>query len=89
MFFAAYAMVNLLSALIHLSDSYWRNGTGMEIVLQTNYWGKCFALFRDLRLKYPEIMNIIMPAENYITVYSQIIILSLFLWKWGKKIVSI
>jgi hypothetical protein len=85
--FAAFAVVNLLSAFFHLADPYWKNGYGMEIVLQTNYWSKHFSLFRDLRQNYPDIMNVIMPAENYITVYSQIIILPLFIWKWGRKMI--
>jgi hypothetical protein len=89
MFFAGFAIVNLLSALLHFADPYWRSGSGMEIVLQTHYWGKQFTFFRNLRHNYPEIMDIIMPLENYITLFSQFLILPLYIWKLGRKIVLI
>lgn len=40
--FAAYGLINLLSALVHLADPYWFKGYGMEMNLAHSYWGRFY-----------------------------------------------
>jgi len=83
--FAAYGLINLLSALVHLADPYWFKGYGMEINLAHSYMGRFYHVFRELRAQYPEIMEALMPLNTYGVIISQLILIPLYIFKPTRK----
>ena len=83
--FAAYGLINLLSALIHLADPYWLKGYGMEMNLAHSYMGRFYYLFRELRDQHPAIMEAIMPLNTYGVIISQMILIPLYIFRPTRK----
>lgn len=83
--FAAYGLINLLSALIHLADPYWFKGYGMEMNLAHSNMGRFYYLFRELRDHHPAIMEAIMPLNTYGVIISQMTLIPLYIFKPTRK----
>jgi len=83
--FAAYGVINALSALLHLADPYWQSGFAMEINLAHSYWGRFYYFFRYLRINYPELMNFLMPVNNYGVIFSQLFLIPLYIFRPTRK----
>jgi hypothetical protein len=87
--FCSYAVLNFLSALMHLADPYWQQGYGMELVLSHTFWGRFYQAFRDLRHSHQDLANWLMAAINHGVLFSQLLLIPLFLFKPLRKWVSL
>jgi hypothetical protein len=87
--FAAYGVINGLSALLHLADPYWQNGYAMEMNLANSYWGRFYYFFRDLRNNHPALMDALMPINNYGVIVSQLLLIPLYVFKPTRKWLSV
>ncbi len=83
--FAAYGLINGLSALLHMADPYWKSGVAMEINLAHSYWGRFYYFFRELRNNHPALMDLLMPVNNYGVIISQLLLIPLYLFKPTRK----
>ena len=83
--FAAYGVINGLSALLHMADPYWKSGVAMEINLAHSYWGRFYYFFRELRNNHPVLMDLLMPINNYGVIISQLLLIPLYLFKPTRK----
>ena len=87
--FCSYAVLNFLSALMHIADPYWQQGYGMELVLSHAFWGRFYQVFRELRNNYPQLAEVLMVGINHSVLISQILLIPLFLIKPLRKWVAI
>ncbi len=83
--FAAYGIINGLSALLHIADPYWKSGYAMEMNLAHSYWGRFYYFFRDLRNHYPGVMDMVMPLNTYGVIISQLLLIPLYLYRPTRK----
>lgn len=86
---SSYGMLNLLSALKHLADPYWISGDAMEMIFTHPFWGRFFETFRQLRTVHPTVANPVMHVLTWSVLISQLLIIPLYLFKTGRKLLVV
>lgn len=84
--FASYGILNLLSAFAHLKDPYWMSGDAMEMIFSHPFWGRLYATFRNFRAGNPGLAETVMHGWTYAVLFSQLLLIPLYLFKTGRKL---
>lgn len=85
----AYGYINISSAWNHLEDPYWKNGYAMELFFTHPYYGTFFNYFRSIQHNYPEFSRLFFKGITYAVLSSQLLLIPLYFFKWGRIILRI
>jgi predicted DCC family thiol-disulfide oxidoreductase YuxK len=55
--FAAYAVISFGAILLHIYDTYWREGYTLQVMLTSSYLSRAYPLFRELEALAPNVLR--------------------------------
>ena len=87
LFFVAFATISLGAVLLHVGDSYWREGYTLEVMFTSSYLSRVYVPVRELQARFPEWVRATSAVGGLGQALFQLFMLPLMLTRAGGRFV--
>ena len=83
------SLVNLSAVLLHLSDSFWQNGTALELILKNSFYSNYYKEITEISKNFPIFFQTNAKILIHLQIFFQILMFPLSFIRYGFFLIRI